>query len=79
MASGTPLLTTRLPGIPDDYAPFVFYFDEESVGGFVNKLKEVLAKTDEELQAFGMNAQAFVLHQKNDIAQAGRILNLIQQ
>lgn len=79
MASGTPLLTTRLPGIPDDYAPYVFYFDEETKEGFINKLGEVLAMTDEELHAFGLNAQAFVLHQKNNIAQAGRILNLIQQ
>ena len=29
MVSGTPVITTRLAGIPDDYYPYVFVFEEE--------------------------------------------------
>ena len=78
MASGTPLLTTRLPGIPSDYAPCVYYFDGETQKAFSEKLDEVLSLPDEELRAKGHQAQAFVLQNKNNIAQSERILKLLQ-
>ena len=34
MASGIPLLTTRLPGIPLEYFDFVYVFEEENVEGY---------------------------------------------
>ncbi len=78
MASGTPLLTTRLPGIPADYSPYVFYFDGETQEAFSEKLDEVLSLPDDELRAKGHLAQAFVLQNKNNIAQSERILKLLQ-
>lgn len=78
MASGTPLLTTRLPGIPADYAPYVYYFDGETQEAFSEKMDEVLSLPDEELRAKGHQAQAFVLQNKNNIAQSERILKLLQ-
>lgn len=78
MASGTPLLTTRLPGIPADYAPYVYYFDGEIKEAFSEKMDEVLSLPDEELRAKGHQAQAFVLQNKNNIAQSERILKLLQ-
>ena len=78
MASGTPLLTTRLPGIPADYAPFVYYFDAETQKSFSEKLSEILSMTDEELSTKGREAQAYVLQNKNNIAQADKILKLLQ-
>ncbi len=78
MASGTPLLTTRLPGIPADYAPYVYYFDAETQEAFAEKLNEVLSLPDVELLAKGRQAQAFVLQNKNNIAQSERILKLLQ-
>lgn len=78
MASGTPLLTTRLPGIPADYAPYVYYFDGETQEAFSEKMDEVLSLPDEELRAKGHQTQAFVLQNKNNIAQSERILKLLQ-
>ena len=43
MASGTPLLTTKLPGMPEDYYPHVYFFEEESVQGYADALKKVLS------------------------------------
>lgn len=79
MASGTPLLTTRLPGIPAEYAPFVYYFDAENQKSFSEKMDMVLSLTDEELCAKGLRAQSFVLKNKNNITQSARILKLLQQ
>ncbi len=53
MASGTPLLTTKLPGMPKEYYPYVFLIENESVEGYAKALESVLAQSDEELYVFG--------------------------
>lgn len=78
MVSGTPVLTTRLPGMPEEYYPFIYAFDEESVNGYKNKLYEILNKPASELWQKGFEAQQFVLIKKNNFVQAGRILELIK-
>lgn len=77
MATGTPLLTTRLPGIPAEYKDFIFYFNDESVDGFAETITQVMALSDNELSMKGESAKYFVLNQKNNKTQAGRILSLI--
>jgi len=77
MASGTPLLTTRLPGMPAAYYPFVYLIEEETVDGLARALAETLAKPGEELHEQGWRAKAFVLAEKNNVTQAGRVLSLL--
>jgi len=79
MASGTPLLTTRLPGIPQEYFPYIYLFKEENHKGFTFALKEVLTKDPSELKQKGEDARAFVLQKKNNCSQTARILELIKQ
>lgn len=79
MASGTPLLTTKLPGMPKDYYPYVYLFEEESVRGYATSLKKILELPHEELEIKGKRAKRFVLENKNNVVQSGRILNLIFQ
>lgn len=73
MVSGTPLLTTRLPGMPQEYYQYVYLFDDESVQGMSHKLKSLLSKTDEELHNFGWLAKEFVLNIKSNKRQGKRI------
>lgn len=77
MVSGTPLLTTALPGMPKEYYPYVFLCKEESVQGFVASLKEILSLNDEELAKRGNEAKEFVLQKKNNITQAKRIIEMV--
>ena len=79
MASGTPLLTTKLPGMPKEYYPYVFLIKDESVDGYAVALRETLAHSDEELYTFGERAKSFVMDNKNNIEQAKRVLQLIAQ
>lgn len=79
MASGTPLLTTKLPGMPKDYYPYVYLFEEESVDGYTVSLKKILDLPAEELEIKGEKAKRYVLENKNNVVQSGRILNLIFQ
>ena len=73
MLSGTPVLTTKLSGIPEEYFQYLYTFDEETVEGYTHKLNEILSLPDEELKQTGLKAQEFVLKNKNNIIQSQRI------
>lgn len=77
MASGTPLLTTKLPGMPEEYHQYVYLFEEESVQGYVNALRKVLSLPADTLYVKGEQAKKFVLQNKNYVAQAQRVLGLL--
>lgn len=77
MASGTPLLTTKLPGMSEDYYPHVYLYEEESVQGYADALKKVLSLPADTLYAKGVQAKRFVFQQKNYVTQAQRVLGLL--
>ncbi|MDP1725481.1 MAG: glycosyltransferase [Bacteroidota bacterium] len=77
MASGTPLLTTALPGMPEDYYDYVYLLKDESIEGFRICLETLLDKHSSELYKFGVKAKKFVLSNKNNRLQTKRILDLI--
>lgn len=77
MASGTPLLTTKLPGMPGEYYPYVFLFQEETVDGYADAIRKVLSYSEWELRSFGYKASQFVLLNKNNVQQGMRVLNFI--
>lgn len=76
MVSGTPILTTQLPGMPMEYNTFVYRFDDESVDGMACTLKTLLSRPKEELHEFGQRAKQFVLTHKANSMQAKRVLSL---
>ena len=78
MASGTPVLTTVLPGMPKEYHSYVYLLEDETADGITQKLKEVLANSDETLFRKGMEARKFVLEQKNNVIQASKILDMLK-
>ena len=79
MASGTPVLTTVLPGMPKEYHPYVYLLEDETAGGITKMLKEVLSNSDEELFRKGTEARRFVLEQKNNVIQARKILEMLSK
>lgn len=76
MVSGTPVLTTNLPGMPEEYKDYVYIFDDESVQGMARKIREVLSLPTKGLNRKGKAAKEFVLNEKNNIRQAHKILQL---
>lgn len=79
MASGTPLCTTRLPGMPPEYYPYVYFFDDESEDGMLETLRCVLRKRKEEYYALGNKAKEFVMSEKNNVKQAKKFLDFISE
>lgn len=78
MLSGTPLLTTKLPGIPKEYFDYLYTFEEETIEGFAKKMYEILALPSEELKIKGLNAQQFILQHKNNVIQTKRLINFFK-
>ncbi len=79
MASGTPLLTTKLPGIPEDYYSHIYFIDDETVDGVFESLMKVLNQPAEEMHLKGMEARAFIISQKNPEIQGRKFKSLIDK
>ena len=77
MVSGTPVLTTRLLGMPRDYYDYVYTIDGNTAEDVTRALEKVLSQSPEALHEKGMAAREFVLNQKNNVVQSGRILRLL--
>lgn len=78
MASGTPVLTTRLSGMPREYDAYAYLISDETVEGMANTLNELLEQPREALHARGQAAKAFVLEQKSNTAQASRLVAFLK-
>lgn len=79
MASGTPCLIHRLPGIPTEYYTYVYVAEREDSIGLSEKIIEVCNKDQNELNDFGAKAFQFVRREKNPVAQGGRIADLVKK
>jgi glycosyltransferase involved in cell wall biosynthesis len=77
MASGTPTLMSKLPCLPKEYEPYIYFFDDESVEGMKNKIIEICEKSQEELNESGEKAAEFIHTQKNEITQTKKIIEFI--
>ena len=77
MATGVPLLTAKLPGMPLDYYPNVFLFEDESVEGLRKRLDEILVMHETEVKAKGQQGKNFVMDNKNNIRQAERVMEML--
>ncbi len=79
MASGTPVLTTKLPGMPKDHLPHVYLIEDESADGIAEMLGELLTKSPEELYQKGKDAKEFILREKSNMSQAKKLLGMIEK
>lgn len=79
MMSGTPILTCKLPGMPDEYLDFVYIAEDESIDGFSNTLKKIMSKSSNELNDMGQKAKEFVSKNKSNINQAKKIVEFVEK
>ena len=79
MVSGTPVLTTKLPGMPEEYEDFVYLISGENAHDLAKDLRAILSRPKEELFAFGQRAKAFVLENKSNIKQGERIVRFLSE
>ncbi len=77
MATGIPMLTTILPGMPPEYYPYVYLLEEESVSGMAEKLKYIMSLPLEERINKGKNAKEWILNNKNNVEMTKKITDFI--
>lgn len=77
MLSSTPVVTTKLQGIPEDYFPYLYFFEDESELGIKKTLEKLLSLPKEELNKKGEYASDFVLKHKSNMNQAKKIVEFL--
>lgn len=77
MASGTPTVMYKLPGLPADYEEYLILIPDNSQQTFATILKEWGCKEQTELDEFGKHAQQFILENKNSEIQAKRLMDFL--
>lgn len=79
MVSGTPTLTTKLPGMPEEYYPYVYLLEDETSDGIAEQLKNIFAQPFEERRKKALSARRFVLENKSNTFQAKKILAFLRK
>jgi len=79
MATGVPVMTAVLPGMPKEYHPYVFLFEDETEEGICHRLNEILLMPIDKVRERGLLGKDFVIKNKNNIRQAERVIELINQ
>jgi glycosyltransferase involved in cell wall biosynthesis len=77
MMSGRPVLSFRIPGIPEEYFDYLIEMRQVSVEGVAKCIKNVASMSESERAGIGKKGRNFVLKNKNKITQTGRILEFI--
>jgi glycosyltransferase involved in cell wall biosynthesis len=73
MASGTPVLTTRLVSMTDEYTPYVYWIDDDSPAGIRKALRDVLQLPEDERLNKGRRAAEYIRATRSSEAQGKRI------
>ena len=79
MVSGTPILTTKLPGMPKEYYPYIYTIEEDSSMGIANALKKVFSENILDRTQKGERAREFILKNKSNEVQAKKIIKFLKE
>lgn len=79
MNSGTAMITTKLPGIPEEYMKYIFLFPDDSVEGIKNGLEKVINLPKYSVENMGKEAQIFVRKEKNKENQSMKMITLFDR
>lgn len=77
MSSGTPVITTKLEGIPNEYNDFLYFIDDSNIDTLTKDSIKIIDENEKHLFEKGERAKEFVLRNKNNIIQGKRILDFI--
>lgn len=78
MATGIPVLTFRLEGIPEEYFPYLTVAEEESREALSKAIRRCLSG-EEDMARMGRAAAEFIRTRKNNIEQSRRILAFVRK
>lgn len=78
LLSGTAVVSTRLPGIPQEYFEHMYAFDGFTAEEMRIKLDEIFSKSNDVINAMGKNGHEFVLKEKNNLIMSKKIYQFLK-
>lgn len=79
MLSGVPLLTSDLPGMPNDYKKYVYIMDVSTPESISKSITSFFAISIEERLQNGKRAYDFISLKKNNVIQSARIVQMARR
>lgn len=79
LLSGRPVLMFKLDGIPEEYDRYLSFFPSADHREMADAMKCILDLSPEELTALGQKGRDFVLREKNEEKQAGKLIALLKR
>lgn len=73
LLSGRPVISTRLPGIPEDYNPHLIFLETETSHDLAVLIQEVCLGDTYDIDTIGTNGRKFVVSKKNWTCQSKSI------
>ncbi|MEU7585489.1 glycosyltransferase [Micromonospora sp. NPDC049230] len=77
LAAGVPVVSTRLPGIPAEYAPWLSFAEPDTADGLRAALGRVLALPADEARARGAGGARFVRETRDPASQGRRVRDFL--
>ena len=77
MLSGTPMLSSRLPGIPEEYYSYIFSIETIDSDIIAKKIDELM-NNEEELNKKGTEASLFARMNKNEVIGAKKVYGFLK-
>lgn len=78
MLSGTPVYTTRVEGIGDDYYQHLYFSNTYNEDDMSKDICTILKKEQSELDSFGQSARRFVKEKASGVNQARRFIEFVK-
>lgn len=78
MISGNPVISTVIPGIPEEYFRYLLPLEDISPEEIARRVLEVARMDPAAREALGREGRDFILREKSNISQSGRILDFIK-
>jgi glycosyltransferase involved in cell wall biosynthesis len=79
LVTGVPVLTTKLPGVPEEYGEFFNYIEGGSAEMIAAAIEDLLSQPEEKYRGKAEAGREFVLRTKNSQAQVSKFVNLINR
>lgn len=77
MATGTPVLSFDIAGIPREYLQYLYVVKQETVDALAKAIEETLSLDEASLQEQGNRAREFVINEKNTKTQCSKMWKFV--
>ncbi len=79
LAAAKPVICHKLPSIPDEYDPYLFYLKDNTVKSVTDMISRMMNMTEEERNAIGYRNRDFIVENKNYCVQAKKIATFLSR